>query len=80
MCVCWGGGGGGGGGGGDEHSYAVSQTSVLHMKRLKPIIRFYFFCVCVLCFQRQSFLLLFYSTVAGVLPCGGRKMSPRTSS
>ena len=25
-------------------------------------------------------LLLFYSTVAGVVPCGGRKKSPRTLS
>ena len=28
----------------------------------------------------NPFLLLFYSTVAGVVPCGGRKMSTRTSS
>ena len=27
----------------------------------------------------NPFLLLFYSTVAGVVPCGGRKKSPRTS-
>ena len=26
------------------------------------------------------FLLVFYSTVAGVVPCGGRKKSPRTLS
>ena len=32
--------------------------------------------LCFLCFQRQSFLLIFYSTVAGVVPCGGRKKSP----
>ena len=36
-----------------------------------------FVVLCVLCFQRffDSFLLLFYSAVAGVVPCGGRKKS-----
>ena len=39
-----------------------------------------FVILCVLCFQRASFWLLFYSTIAGVVPCGGRKKSSRTSS
>ena len=32
------------------------------------------------CFQRISVLFLFVITAAGVMPCGGPKMSPRTSS
>ena len=39
-----------------------------------------FVILCVLCFQRQSFFTLFYSTVPGVVSCSGRKKSPRTSS
>ena len=34
-----------------------------------------FVILCVLCFQRLSFFILFYSTVACVVPCGGRKKS-----
>ena len=42
-------------------AYAVSQTTVLHMKRLNQTESPIFVIVCVLCFQRQSFFLfLFY--------------------
>ena len=58
----------------------ASQTTVLHMKRLNKTESPTVVIECVLCFQRQYFLLLFYSTAAGVVPCGGHKTSPRTSS
>ena len=59
-------------------AYAASQTTVLHMKRLNQTESPIFMILCVLCFQRHSFFTLFYSTVAGVVPCGGRKKSPCT--
>ena len=44
------------------------------MKRLNQTESPIFVILCFLCFQRQSFfLLLFYSTIAGVVPCGCRK-------
>ena len=46
---------------------------------MKPSLRFSSFCVFFVC-KGKPFWLLFYSTVAGVVPCGGRKKSPRTSS
>ena len=62
-------------------AHAASQTKVLHMKRLNqtesPI--FEIFCVFFVS-KGNPFLILFYSTVAGVVPCGCRKKSPRTSS
>ena len=39
-------------------AYAASQTTVLHMKRLNQTESPIFVNLCVLCFQRQSFLLL----------------------
>ena len=36
--------------------YAASQTTVLHMKRLNQTESPIFVILCVLCFQRQSFL------------------------
>ena len=60
MCVC----GGGGGGGGEREAYAV-----LHMKRLNQTEPPIFVILCVLCFQRQSFLtfiLLYYSWCCAV--------------
>ena len=69
MYVGGGGGGVGGGGvqgGGGWGEYAVSQTSLLYMKRLiKVSLRFLFFCV--LCFQKQPFRCLFYANM-GVIP------------
>ena len=47
--VPWGGGVGWG-------AYAASQTIVLHMKRLSQTESPSFVILCVLCFQRQSFL------------------------
>ena len=56
------------------------QTTVLHMKRLSqtesPIFLIFVFFVSI----DNPFRLLFYSSVAGVLLCGGRKKSTRTSS
>ena len=46
---------------------------------IKPSLRFSWFCVFFVS-KGNPFLLLFYSTAAGVVPCGGRKKSPRTSS
>ena len=43
------------GGGG---AYAASQTTVLHMKKLNQTESPIFVILCVLCFQRQSFLTL----------------------
>ena len=36
--------------------YAASQTVVLHMKRLNQTESLIFVILCVLCFQRQTFL------------------------
>ena len=41
--------------------YAVSQTTVLHMKKLNQTESSVFVILCVLCFQRQSFLLVLTS-------------------
>ena len=54
ACVCVGGGGGGVGGRGV--AYAAVQTTVLLMKRLNQTESPIFVILCVLCFQRQSFL------------------------
>ena len=54
-------------------AYAASQTTVLHMKRLnqtEPPIFVNFVCSS---FPKAILFYLFYSTVAGVVPCGGRK-------
>ena len=40
-------------------AYAASQTTVLHMKRLNHTESPIFVILCVLCFQRHSFLTLF---------------------
>ena len=42
---------------------------------IKPRLRFSWFCVFFVS-KGNLFLLLFYSTVAGVMPCGGRKRLP----
>ena len=60
----------------------ASQITVLFMKRLNQTesqICFRDF-VCSLFPQAFFFLFLFYSTVAGVVPCGGRKKFPLVSS
>ena len=66
MCVGGGGGGGWGGGGvvvvGGEvegGAYAASQTTVLHLNQTESPI---FVILCVLCFQRQSFLTFIFIT------------------
>ena len=62
RCFCCARGGRGGGRGGG--AYATSQTTVLHMKRLSQTESPLFMILCVLFFQRQSFLtfiLLFLS-------------------
>ena len=61
-------------------AYGASQTTVLHRKRLNQTESLIFVILCVLCFKRHFFLLLFHSTVACVVPFGGCKKSPRTSS
>ena len=65
---------------GEGEGYASSQTTVLHMKRLSQTESPIFVILCVFCFQGNPFLLVFDSTVAGVVPCGGRKKPPRTPS
>ena len=42
---------------------------------IKPSLRFSWYCVFFVS-KGNSFWFLFYSTVAGVVPCGGRKKSP----
>ena len=59
----------GGGGVGDVWAFAASQTTVLHMK--SQTVSDFRDLVCSL-FLKAFFLLLFYSIVAGVVPCGGR--------
>ena len=82
MCVA----GGGRGGAARGSGYATLQTIVLDMKRLNQTESPIFEILCVLCFRvffvskDNPFLLLFYSTVAVVMPCGGREKSPHTSS
>ena len=46
---------------------------------IKPSLRLSWFSVSFVS-KGNIFLLLFYSTAAGVVPCGGHKTSPRTSS
>ena len=53
-----GGGRGEAGGGVSGEAYAASQTIVLHMKRLNQTESPSFMILCVLCFQRQSHLIL----------------------
>ena len=50
----------------------LSLSSERFLSKLTICIFFLKFCIIK--------LLLFYSTVAGVVPSGGRKKSPRTSS
>ena len=45
-----------GGGGGGRGGVCSTQTTVLHMKRLNQIESPIFMILCVLCFQRISFL------------------------
>ena len=54
MCVC--------GGGAGMGAYAASQTTVLHMKKHNQTESSIFVVVCVLCFQRQSFLTVILQT------------------
>ena len=54
-----------------EKNITVSQTTVLHMKRLNQTESPIFVTLCVI-----PLWLLFYSTVADVVPCGSRKVSP----
>ena len=45
-------------------AYAVLPTTVLHMKRLNQTESPIFVILCVLCFQRQSVLTLFYLNIS----------------
>ena len=49
-----------GGGGGDGGAYVASQTIVLHMKRLNQTESPNFVILCVLCFQRQCYVIVLH--------------------
>ena len=81
MCVCvegggWGGGRGGGGGWGEgvgvcslaNYSVAYEETQSNRVSRFRDFVRSWL--------PKPILYDIFYSTVAGVVPCGGRKVSP----
>ena len=61
-----------GGGGAGREAYAVSQTTVLHMKRLSQTESPIFVVLCALGFQRQPFLIFIW---IAVWPFFGKKLS-----
>ena len=58
-----------GGGGGGRDTYAASQTTVLHMKRLNQTESTVFIILRVLCFQRQFFFTFILHRPAHCIVC-----------
>ena len=57
----------------------LANYSVVYEETQSNRLRYLWFCVFFVS-KGNRFWLIFYSTVAGVVLCGGRKNSPRTSS
>ena len=53
-----------------NYSVVYEETQSNRVSDFRDFFFFFFF------FKSNPFLLLFYSTVADVVPCGGRKVSP----
>ena len=72
--------GGGGGGGGGGSVCSLANYSVTYEKTQSNLVSDFRDFMCYLFSKAIFFLFLFYSTVAGVVACGGCKKSPHTSS
>ena len=57
-------------------AYEASQTTALHMKRLNQTESPIFVILCVLCFQRQSFLTFAYTVALSL----SAKIKPERST